>query len=118
MMKKILKIINLITAYFPLLFFFSYICLLLWQDLGHTVDVLSLRTKDDIEYIITLLAFNFMAYSAFFAIPIAIILVCIRFFLLKDKISLRLIIFIAIETILLAMILFDFCNMYTYVFGD
>jgi hypothetical protein len=76
------------------------------------------RKKIAIEDYLYVSNYNLLGISAVFAIPIAIILVCIRLFLLKGKVSLILIMLVVIETILLAMILFDVCNMYTNVFGD
>jgi len=117
-MKKILNKINIITVCIPLFFFFFYLCLLLWHGLGHMVNILSQRIKNDIEYLISLLSLNFMLYSAIFAIPISIILTCVRLILLKEKINLSFIMFIIMETVLFVMILFNVGNMYAYAFGD
>jgi hypothetical protein len=111
-MRKVLNVLNLITACIPLLYFVVYLSLLLWlkSPWSHLV------TYFRVERILRILTLNLMAYSII-AIPLTIILLFSRTFILKEKILLSFMTLVILETILFVMMLFNFASIFFDVVG-
>jgi hypothetical protein len=69
-----------------------------------------------VERILRILTLNLMAYSII-AIPLTIILLFSRTFILKEKVSSSFIILVILETILFMMMLFNFGSIFFDVIG-
>ena len=114
--KKISKIINIITALVPLLFFLFFIILIIWIKLISYKERIFQGYRLDAEMVFRIISLNLFAYS-FIAISFTIILLCIRLFVIKDKVSKKFIALMVIETVIYTIIFFDFSGIFTNTFG-
>ena len=103
-MRKVFKIANIIAVCMPLLFFFVFFYWLLYFNLSWGDMPFPTSEARKVQGILI----DNLLFISTFSIPITVVLFCCRFFLLKEKISLKLSILFLTEILFLFFLIWPF----------